>query len=107
LQSEAGITTEAATGDGPVDALCAAVNRLTGVEGHLVDYHIRAVTGGTDALGEVTVHVRDGATLVAGRASSTDVIEASVRAYLDAVNRLIVARETAERTARTEKSAAR
>jgi 2-isopropylmalate synthase len=107
LQAEGGVFTEAATGDGPVDALCAAVNRLTGVQGQLVDYHIRAVTGGTDALGEVTVHVRDGATLVAGRASSTDVIEASVRAYLDAINRLIAARETAERTARTEKTAAR
>jgi 2-isopropylmalate synthase len=100
LQSEAGVTTEAATGDGPVDALCAAVNRLTGVQAQLIDYAIRAVTGGTDALGEVTVHVRDGANLAVGRASSTDVIEASVKAYLDAVNRLIAARDAADTAAR-------
>jgi 2-isopropylmalate synthase len=93
LESEKGVATEAASGDGPVDALCAAVNRLTGVAAQLMDYAIRAVTGGTDALGEVTVRVREGETITVGRASSTDVLEASVRAYLDAVNRLLVARE--------------
>ncbi len=93
LESESGVATEAASGDGPVDALCAAVNRLTGVRAQLIDYAIRAVTGGTDALGEVTVHVREGETVTVGRASSTDVLEASVRAYLDAVNRLWMARE--------------
>ncbi|MBI3998957.1 MAG: 2-isopropylmalate synthase [Armatimonadetes bacterium] len=93
LQSESGETTEAATGDGPVDALCVAVNRLTGVQAQLMDYAIRAVTGGTDALGEVTVRVREGETVAVGRFSSTDVLEASVRAYLDAINRLLVARD--------------
>jgi 2-isopropylmalate synthase len=93
LESEKGVATEAASGDGPVDALCAAVNRLTGVAAQLMDYAIRAVTGGTDALGEVTVRVREGESITVGRASSTDVLEASVRAYLDAVNRLLVARE--------------
>ena len=93
LESEKGVATEAASGDGPVDALCAAVNRLTGAAAQLMDYAIRAVTGGTDALGEVTVRVREGETITVGRASSTDVLEASVRAYLDAVNRLLVARE--------------
>jgi 2-isopropylmalate synthase len=95
LQSEAWTATEAASGDGPVDALCAAVNRLTGVTAQLIDYGIRAVTGGTDALGEVTVRVREGETIVVGRASSTDILEASVRAYLDAVNRLLAARDAA------------
>lgn len=99
LQSEGGAATEAATGDGPVDALCAAVNRLTGVTAQLTDYAIRAVTGGTDALGEVTVRVREGETVTVGRASSTDVLEASVRAYLDAVNRLVAAREAARQAA--------
>ena len=92
LQSEQGAATEAASGDGPVDALCAAVNRLTGVEAQLIDYAIRAVTGGTDALGEVTARVREGEHVAVGRASSTDILEASVRAYLDAVNRLLAAR---------------
>ncbi|MDR7554179.1 MAG: 2-isopropylmalate synthase [Armatimonadota bacterium] len=98
LETPGGVVTEAGTGDGPVDALCAAVNRLTGTAAQLVDYAIRAVTGGTDALGEVTVRVRDGAVVVTGRASSTDILEASVRAYLDAINRLVAAREAAERT---------
>ncbi len=96
LESEGVVSTEAATGDGPVDALCAAVNRLTGIRAQLLDYAIRAVTGGTDALGEVTVRVRADAAVTAGKASSTDVLEASVRAYLDAVNRLVAAREAAQ-----------
>jgi 2-isopropylmalate synthase len=97
LQSEDGVATEAASGDGPVDALCAAVNRLTGVQAQLVDYAIRAVTSGTDALGEVTARVREGENVAVGRANSTDILEASVRAYLDAVNRLWAARAAARR----------
>jgi 2-isopropylmalate synthase len=96
LRSERGAATDSASGDGPVDALCAAVNRLTGVEAQLIDYAIRAVTGGTDALGEVTARVRDGEHVVVGRASSTDILEASVLAYLDAVNRLLAARTAAK-----------
>lgn len=92
VRSEQGESTASATGDGPVDALCAAVNRLTGVQAQLLDYAIRAVTGGTDALGEVTARVREGDTIVVGRASSTDVVEASVLAYLDGINRLLAAR---------------
>jgi 2-isopropylmalate synthase len=83
--------TDAASGDGPVDA-CAAVNRLTGAKAQLIDYSIRAVTGGADALGEVTVRIREDEVIVVGRASSTDVLEASVLAYLDGINRLPTAR---------------
>jgi 2-isopropylmalate synthase len=96
LRSERGDATDSASGDGPVDALCAAVNRLTGVEAQLIDYAIRAVTGGTDALGEVTARVRDGERVVVGRASSTDILEASVLAYLDGVNRLLAVRTPAK-----------
>ncbi|MDR7543101.1 MAG: 2-isopropylmalate synthase [Armatimonadota bacterium] len=97
LRAEGGEATASATGDGPVDALCAAVNRLTGVQAQLLDYAIRAVTGGTDALGEVTARIRDGEVVVVGRASSTDVLEASVLAYLDGVNRLLAARAATRR----------
>jgi 2-isopropylmalate synthase len=92
LRSADGTATAAGTGDGPVDALCHAVNRLSGVHAQLIDYAIRAVTGGTDALGEVTARVRDGDVVVVGRASSTDVLEASLLAYLDGVNRLVASR---------------
>ncbi len=79
---------DASCGDGPVDAACRAVDRITGIEGEMLKYELRGVTGGKDALGEVAVSVRSGRRIVNGRASSTDIIEASVKAYLNAVNRL-------------------
>ncbi|MDP4093993.1 MAG: 2-isopropylmalate synthase [Bacillota bacterium] len=81
--------TEAATGDGPVDAAFNAMERVSGVGLELEDYGLRAVTEGKDALGEVTVRVsRDNKTII-GRGISTDIIEASVKAYLNAINRAI------------------
>ena len=88
LKSGGKICQDASTGDGPVDAACKAIDRITGIKGELVEYNLRAVTGGKDALGEVTVQVRSGKRSVTGRGSSTDIIEASVKAYLSAVNRL-------------------
>jgi 2-isopropylmalate synthase len=83
------IITEAATGDGPVDAAFNAIERAVGVDVELVDYSLRAVTEGKDALGEVTVRVsKDGKTFI-GRGVSTDIIEASVTAYVNAINRAI------------------
>lgn len=79
---------DASCGDGPVDAACRAIDRITGIECEMLRYDLRGVTGGKDALGEVVVSVRSGRQTVNGRASSTDIIEASVKAYLNAVNRL-------------------
>jgi 2-isopropylmalate synthase len=84
---------EAACGDGPVDAAYRAVDRITGLSVTLLEYNIRAVTGGKDALGEVQVKVRDNGHRFSGRGTSPDVIEASVRAYLQAINKLLAARE--------------
>lgn len=80
---------EAATGDGPVDAAFNALERATGVGLELQDYSLRAVTEGKDALGEVTVRVSRGKDIFMGRGVSTDVIEASVKAYLNAINRAL------------------
>jgi 2-isopropylmalate synthase len=81
---------DAGIGDGPVDAALKAIDRLTATHGKLMDYALRAVSQGKDALGEVTVKVDFGAgNLVAGKGASTDVIEASARAYLNAVNRYL------------------
>ncbi len=80
---------ETASGDGPVDAALKAINRITGVKGKLVDYSLRAVTGGTDALGEVSVKVSSGPYEENGRGTSTDIIEASAKAYLNAVNKIL------------------
>ncbi len=84
---------DAACGDGPVDAACNAIDRITGIECDLGGFTLRAVTGGKDALGEVLVSVRSGRETVQGRGASTDVIEASVLAYLHAVNKLVHRRQ--------------
>ncbi len=79
---------EAACGDGPVDALYHALERITGLGLTLKDYNIQAVTAGKDALGEVTVRVEYGGRTYGGRGVSTDVIEASARAYMNALNKI-------------------
>jgi len=78
----------AAIGNGPVDAVYKAISSLAGDSATLVRYDIHAVTSGTGALGEVTVQLERGDRRVVGRGSSTDVIEASAKAYLDGLNRL-------------------
>ena len=81
---------DASIGDGPVDAALKAMDRITRTRGKLMDYELRAVSEGKDALGEVTVKVDFGnGELVTGKGASTDVIEASARAYLNAVNRFL------------------
>ena len=81
---------DAGIGDGPVDAALKAIDRLTKTRGKLMDYSLRAVSQGKDALGEVTVKVDFGdRELVTGKGASTDIIEASARAYLNAVNRFL------------------
>ena len=81
---------EAGIGDGPVDAALKAIDRLTHTRGRLLEYSLRAVSAGKDALGEVTVKVNFGdGDVVPGKGASTDVIEASARAYLNAVNRFL------------------
>ena len=84
------VFTDAGTGDGPVDAALKAIDRLTKTRGILIDYSLRAVSQGKDALGEVTIKADFGSgDLVTGKGASTDVIEASARAYLNAVNRFL------------------
>lgn len=80
---------EAACGNGSVDAIFKTVDRVIEEEVDLVDYRIQSVTKGTDALGEVFVQLQQGEKTARGRGVSTDILEASARAYLDAVNRLL------------------
>jgi 2-isopropylmalate synthase len=87
-KAPAEVLQDAGIGDGPVDAALKAIDRLTKTHGKLIDYSLRAVSQGKDALGEVTVKVDFGdGGFVTGKGASTDVIEASARAYLNAVNR--------------------
>jgi acetyl-CoA acetyltransferase len=88
-----GVETErAAGGDGPVDAMFAAINGIVALAPALVDYTVRAVAGGTEAVGEAVVRIRLDHDLAVGRASSTDVLEASARAYVAAINKLLAGR---------------
>jgi 2-isopropylmalate synthase len=80
---------ESGIGDGPVDAVLAAIDAITGLKGRLQDYAVRAATSGKDAIGEVAVKVEFDGRLVSGKGSSTDVIEATARAYVSALNRFV------------------
>ena len=79
---------EAAVGDGPVDAAINAIQRITGTSGKVLDYTVHSVTKGTDAVGEAFIKVDFGKVTLIGKAASTDVVDASARAYLNAVNKL-------------------
>jgi 2-isopropylmalate synthase len=82
-----------ASGNGMIDAAMAAIAEATGVKGNLTDYAVSAVTGGGDALGDVVVQLDADGVKVSGRGVSTDVVEASARAYLNAVNKVVRLRE--------------
>jgi 2-isopropylmalate synthase len=96
LTTDTGTYEEAATGDGPVDAVYKAIERIAQVPLALEGYEIRSVGSGKDALGEVTVRVSSEGRNVHGRGLSTDVVEASAKAYVDVLNKLAagVARPT-------------
>ena len=78
-------------GDGPVDATYKAIGNLAGIIPRLISYEIRAVTAGTEAMGEVTVRLEQDSVRVIGRGASTDIIEASAKAYVDGLNKLMLA----------------
>jgi 2-isopropylmalate synthase len=72
-----------------IDAACGALRRATGVDARLASFSVGSVTGGTDALGDVTIQVVLDGDRFTGRGVSTDVVEASARAFLNAINRAI------------------
>ena len=83
------IVEEAALGDGMVDAACSAIRRAVGLDARLISFNVGAVTGGTDALGEVSIGIQYEGNFHTGRAVATDIVEGSARAYLNAINRAI------------------
>jgi 2-isopropylmalate synthase len=86
--------TDAATGTGPVDAVYQAINRVVQVPNRLTEFRVDAVTEGIDALGDVTIRIeKDGQSYV-GRGSDTDIIVASAKAYMNALNRLLAIEKT-------------
>ena len=77
------------TGDGPVDAFFSAINAATGHDARLKEFHVSAVTGGRDALGEVTVLLELDGQISSGVGVSTDILEASGKAYLRAISNVL------------------
>jgi 2-isopropylmalate synthase len=84
---------DAAIGDGPVDAIYRAINRVTGVQNQLTEFSVKSVTEGIDAQGEVTIRIEAEGASYSGRAADTDILLASARAYVHALNRYLAARE--------------
>jgi 2-isopropylmalate synthase len=92
--------TEAGMGVGSVDAVYRTIDKIIPAEHHLIDYLVSGVTGGTDALAEVTVKLGNGHNVFTGRASALDIVEASARAYLQAINKLVYYAENRSATRR-------
>jgi 2-isopropylmalate synthase len=82
---------DAALGDGPVDAVYQAINRLVGVPNDLIEFSVESITEGIDAIGEVTIRIRSDDKIYTGRGADTDIIVACAKAYMNALNRLLAA----------------
>ncbi|MHB1001751.1 MAG: 2-isopropylmalate synthase [Armatimonadota bacterium] len=80
---------ECGMGIGSVDAVYKTIDKIVNVPHNLIDYTVKSVTGGTDALGEVTVKIGDDRNVYIGRGASLDIVEASAKAYVQAINKLV------------------
>jgi 2-isopropylmalate synthase len=89
VTSDGAELTEAAIGTGPVDAVCRALNALARVPNELVEFSVKSVTGGIDAMGEVTIRLRHQGVLHSGHAADTDIVVAAAQAFVNALNRLV------------------
>lgn len=89
LIKEGKVLERVSRGDGPIDASFKAIERIVGIDMKLEDYQLQSVTEGKDALGDALVKIRTGNEIYSGRGLSTDVIEASIHAYINAVNKML------------------
>ena len=89
LSRDGAVSKALSAGDGPIDAAFKAVEQISGVHYELEEFQIQAVTGGREATGDALVKIRHGGKLYSGRGVSTDIVGASIRAYLSAVNKII------------------
>jgi 2-isopropylmalate synthase len=97
LQQEDGsIVCDAATGDGPIHASFMTLERITGIQCKLEDFEIASLSSGKDAQGEVSLKISDGHYVFHGKGISTDIIEASAKAYLQALNQALAQRLAAK-----------
>ncbi|MFC1963486.1 2-isopropylmalate synthase [Chloroflexota bacterium] len=92
---EGKVLADAALGTGPVDAIYKAINRLVKVPNELIEFSVTSVTEGIDAIGEVTIRIRSGGKIFTGRGAATDIVVASAKAYMNALNRLLSSKNKA------------
>jgi len=89
------VLADAALGAGPVDAMYKAINRLVGVPNTLTEFTVKSVTEGIDAIGAVLIRIESDSITYTGRGADTDIIVASAKAYINALNRLLAAKKAA------------
>ena len=99
---EGQIHREAVVGDGPVDAVFRAIERITGIDVEVRNYQVRSVTVGQDAQGEAHVEAEYNGKMFRGRAVNTDIIEASALAFLQVINRVALRKAAGDRIRPTE-----
>ena len=87
------VLADAALGTGPVDAVYKAINRLVGVPNELTEFSVKSVTEGIDAIGEVLIRIESEGVTYTGRGADTDIVVASAKAYMNALNRLLSAKK--------------
>ena len=87
------VLADAALGTGPVDAVCKAIDRLVAVPNTLIEFTVKSVTEGIDAIGEVLIRIESEGMTYTGRGADTDIIVASAKAYMNALNRLLVSKK--------------
>ena len=77
-------------GTGPVDAVCKAIDSIIQMDVELTEFSVNAVTEGIDALGDVTIRIEKEGNVYSGRGADTDIVVASAKAYVNAINRLLM-----------------
>ena len=94
LEKAGGILEGVSIGDGPIDAAFLAIESITGRHYELDDFQIQAVTEGREAMGQTVVKLRSEGKLYSGKGISTDIVGASIHAYLSALNKIVYEEET-------------
>jgi len=93
IDSDGQVLADAALGTGPVDAVCEAINRIVKVPTILTEFTVKSVTEGIDAIGEVLIRIESDGITYTGRGADTDIIVASAKAYMNALNRLLATKK--------------
>lgn len=94
LEIDGKLILDSGSGVGPVDSVYKTIVKMTGTKSRLLRYSVNAITGGTDAQGEVTVRLEEGGHTVIGQGAHTDIIVASAKAYINALNKLVYKKES-------------